>query len=322
MSGTRSEAEIETIAEADRIEPTVAVGTDAANPERLVEVSPTHYRLEGEFARGGMGRILLARDRRLGRLVAVKELHPGAGPGAGGRFVREALVTARLQHPSIVPVYEAGRWPGGVPFYAMKLVEGRSLDALIRGCADLAARLALLPHFIAVAEAVAYAHQQRVVHRDLKPANVLVGAFGETVVVDWGLARVLGQADGVEHGEEAGAVPLDGRTVSGTVLGTPHFMAPEQARGEAVDERADVYALGAMLYFLLTGAPPHAGTTSAEVLAAAAAHPPEAVERREPDAPADLVAIVEKAMAHDPAARYPTAQEVATDLRRFRPASS
>jgi len=317
MSGTRSDAEIETIAEADRIEPTVAVDAAVATPERLVEVSPGRYHLEGEFARGGMGRILLARDRWLDRLVAVKELHPGAGPGASGRFVREALVTARLQHPSIVPVYEAGRWPGGVPFYTMKLVEGRSLDALIRGCSDLGARLALLPHFIAVAEAVAYAHKQRVVHRDLKPANVLVGPFGETVVVDWGLARVLGQAGEEERGEEGGPVPADGRTVSGTVLGTPQFMAPEQARGEAVDERADVYALGAMLYFLLTGAPPHAGSTSAEVLASAAARPPEAVERREPDAPADLVAIVEKAMAHDPAGRYPTAREVAADLRRF-----
>lgn len=317
MSDPRSDAEIETIAEADRVAPTVAVGVAAGDPARLAEVSPTHYRLEGEVARGGMGRILLARDRRLDRMVALKELHADAGPGARGRFVREAFVTARLQHPAIVPVYEAGRWPGGLPFYAMKLVEGRSLDAVIRGCGDLGARLALLPHFIAVAEAVAYAHGQRVVHRDLKPANVLVGPFGETVVVDWGLARVLDQAEAVEPDSARGAAPLDGRTVTGTVLGTPHFMPPEQARGEAVDERADVYALGAMLYFLLTGAPPHAGTSNAEVLASAAGRPPEGVERREPEAPADLVAIVNKAMAPEPSDRYPTARELAGDLRRF-----
>jgi tetratricopeptide (TPR) repeat protein len=317
MSGDPSEAEVETIAAADRIEPTVAVGDEGPLSGRsLVEVSPLHYRLEGEFARGGMGRILLARDRRLDRPVALKEVHPEAGPGAHRRFVREALVTARLQHPSIVPVYEAGRWPDGLPFYAMKLVEGRSLQAVVLGARDLGARLALLPHLIAVADAVAYAHGQRVVHRDLKPANVLVGPFGETVVVDWGLARVLDEPEAAFHDGPDAAVP-DGRTVAGTVLGTPHYMPPEQARGAPADERSDVYALGAMLYFLLTGAPPHAGTTHEEVLASAAARRPEAVERREPEAPADLVAIVRKAMEPAPERRYPTARELAEDLRRF-----
>jgi tetratricopeptide (TPR) repeat protein len=317
MSDPVTDADVETVAEADRIAPTVATGGASADAARLVEVSPDHYRLEGEFARGGMGRILLARDRRLGRMVAVKELHSQAGPGARGRFVREALVTARLQHPAIVPVYEAGLWPDGLPFYAMKLVEGRSLDSLIRGGAGLQPRLALLPHLIAVADAVAYAHSQRVVHRDLKPANVLVGPFGETVVVDWGLARVLDQADWPGPEAPATTAPADGGTLAGTVLGTPHYMPPEQARGEAVDERADVYSLGAMLYFLLAGGPPYAGTTSAEVLASAATGRPEPVDRREPEAPADLVAIVGKAMAASPAERYPSARELASDLRRF-----
>jgi serine/threonine protein kinase/tetratricopeptide (TPR) repeat protein len=317
----RKDAEGETIASGDRIEATVETGpAPSADHPTLAEVSPDHYRVEGEFARGGMGRILLALDRRLGRRIALKELHADAGPGAPRRFVREALVTARLQHPAIVPVYEAGYWPGGQPFYAMKLVEGRSLDALLRDALSLASRLALLPHLIAVAEAVAYAHGQRVVHRDLKPANVLVGSFGETVVVDWGLARELGEGGTVEReadgagGAEAAAL---GQTVTGTVLGTPHYMPPEQARGLPVDERADVYALGAMLYFLLTGAPPHAGKSAAEALAAAADGSIEPVERREPEAPPDLVAIVGKAMAPSPAERYPTAQELAADLRRF-----
>jgi tetratricopeptide (TPR) repeat protein len=317
MSDPRSETEIETIAETGRVEATVASRDAPARPVQLAEVDPALYRLEGEFARGGMGRILLARDRRLDRPVAVKELHAGAGPGAHARFVREALVTARLQHPAIVPVYEAGHWPGGAPFYAMKLVEGRSLGVLLRSCPDLGARLALLPHLIAVADAVAYAHGQHVVHRDLKPANVLVGPFGETVVVDWGLARVTGEAEAREAEPAPAGESDDGRTVTGTVLGTPHFMAPEQARGEPVDERADVYALGAMLYFLLTGAPPHSGRSNEEVLASAAARAPAPVQEREPDAPPDLVAIVEKAMALAPADRYPTARELAADLRRF-----
>jgi tetratricopeptide (TPR) repeat protein len=314
----REDAEIETVASGDRIEPTVAGAPAPGEASGLPVIDPDRYAVEGEFARGGMGRILLARDRRLGRTVALKELHEETGPGAPRRFVREALVTARLQHPAIVPVYEAGRWPGGRPFYAMKLVEGRSLEALVRASSDLPARLALLPHLIAVAEAIAYAHSQRVVHRDLKPANVLVGPFGETVVVDWGLARELG-ASGSEA-EEAHSRPpsaAEGQTVTGTVLGTPHYMPPEQARGLPVDERADVYSLGAMLYLLLAGAPPHAGRTAEEVLARAAAERPEPVERREPDAPPDLVAIVDKAMDPDPALRYPTAAELASDLRRF-----
>jgi serine/threonine protein kinase len=317
--GFRTDAEIETIASGDRPEPTVAVDPAAARPAGLGPVSPALYRVEGEFARGGMGRILLARDLRLDRTVALKELRGDAGPGAPGRFVREALVTARLQHPAIVPVYEAGLWPDGRPFYAMKLVEGRSLEGLLRDADSLAGRLALLPHLIAVAEAVAYAHGQGVVHRDLKPANVLVGPFGETVVVDWGLAREMGREKTVAPeapGSGPAAAPA-GQTVTGTVLGTPHYMPPEQARGQPVDERADVYALGAMLYFLLAGAPPHAGESAMEALRAAARGRVEPVERREPDAPPDLVAIARKAMAPAVGDRYPSARELAADLRRF-----
>jgi tetratricopeptide (TPR) repeat protein len=266
-----------------------------------------------------MGRVLLARDRRLGRTVAVKELIAGGIPGMQRRFIREALLTSRLQHPAIVPVYEAGCWLGGEPFYAMKLVEGRTLDELLRGAANLGDRLALLPHLIAVAEAVAYAHDRRVVHRDLKPSNVLVGRFGETVVVDWGLARDLGA--GTDDREEAAEISADGitddRTVAGTILGTPHFMPPEQARGEPVDERADVYALGAMLYFLLAGAPPHAGSSGREALLAAAEGSIEPVDRLAPEAPPDLVAVVAKAMAAAPEDRYANGGDLASDLRRF-----
>ena len=148
------------------------------------------YDVRGEFARGGLGRIFRAHDRRLARPVAVKQLIAG-GTEAARRFIREALITARLQHPAIVPIYEAGRWPSGEPFYAMKLVSGRSLDEVIKQKRTLADRLTLLPNIIAVAEAMAYAHSQRIIHRDLKPANVLVGSFGETVLIDWGLAKDL-----------------------------------------------------------------------------------------------------------------------------------
>jgi tetratricopeptide (TPR) repeat protein len=277
-------------------------------------VSREHYERAGEFARGGMGRILKALDRRLRRPVALKELHTDSGP-AQKRFVREALVTARLQHPSIVPVYEAGRWPDGIPFYAMKLVSGRSLDAVIRENRSLEQKMALLPHVIAVAEAMAYAHSERIIHRDLKPSNVLVGGFGETVVVDWGLAKDLSASPPEDSASAGGASGLE--TVIGTVMGTPHYMPPEQARGEAVDERADVYALGAMLYYTLAGTPPHAGATAAEILKAVVSQPPTPLEEREPDVPEELCAIVRKAMAPDPKDRYPSAQELAADLKRF-----
>jgi len=311
----------ETLARADLVPPTVDVAILPGEADRLPVVPRATYEVVGEFARGGMGRVLLARDRRLGRSVALKELRPGAG--GEGRFVREALVTARLQHPSIIPVYEAGRWPDGTAFYAMKMVTGRSLEALFREAPTLPARLALLPHVLAVAEAIAYAHSERVVHRDLKPANVLVGPFGETVVVDWGLAKDLGRGLEIEEGHDPLPATLppeagsDDRTVVGTVLGTPHFMAPEQARGLPVDERADVYSLGAILYQLLTGAPPHAGKTLKEALAAAASERPEAVEALATEAPAELVAVVKKAMSLDPADRYPSARELAEDLRRY-----
>ena len=303
-----------------------AVGVPAATaarsaPRELPEIDPAHYELGPELAHGGMGRIRTAHDLRLGREVAIKELLEPRGSLAL-RFEREALVTARLQHPSIVAVYEAGRWPSGEPFYAMKLVKGRSLKHAIAaagkdaGARAFDARLALLPHVGAIADAIAYAHGERVVHRDLKPANVLVGDFGETVVIDWGLAKDLAA-------EEDGAPVAGWRssdaslTRAGSVMGTPSYMPPEQARGAAVDERADVYAIGAILYHVLAGDPPFSGEDSTKVLEAVANSSPAPLRERERRVAPDLLAIVERAMARDPAARYPTARELAEDLRRF-----
>jgi WD40 repeat protein len=315
-SGAAGCADTLASAEAATCAPVDALRPGAPSPAGLGEVRPEHYQRGGEVARGGMGRIVAAQDRRIGRPVALKELL-GGGPVAVARFEREAYITGRLQHPAIVPVYEAGRWPTGEPFFAMKLVAGRPLDEVLRTRRDLAARLALLPHGIAVAEALAYAHSRGVIHRDLKPANVLVGDFGETVVIDWGLAR---EASAADEAVEAGG-PATGQTgdltVAGAVMGTPAYMAPEQAAGQAVDARADVYALGALLYHLVTGRPPYQGRTSAEVLAAVAAGPPTPVEQLAAGAPADLLAVIRKAMSPEPGARYPTADALAQDLRRF-----
>ena len=292
----------------------------------LPMVNPGLYVSDKEVARGGMGRIVAATDRILGRPVALKELLH-ADPENAARFRREAFITARLQHPAIVPVYQAGRWPSGEPFFAMKLVAGKPLDRVIAGATTLEARLALLPSIIAAVDAIAYAHSRRIVHRDLKPANVLVGDFGEVVVIDWGLAKDLDDdsADSlpgmatVRERARTRSRDSDGPalTMAGAVMGTPAYMPPEQARGDSVDERADVFSLGAMLYHLLAGSPPYAARTATDVIAAAIEGKVTPLTERVTDAPADLTAIVTRAMAHEPAARYTTAKELAEELRRF-----
>ncbi len=311
----------------------------------LPEIADGLYRTDHEIARGGMGKIVAAEDRRLGRSVALKVLldrGDGFTGDALGRFQREALITARLQHPGIVPVYEAGTWPSGEPFFAMKLVTGEPLDRVIAKLHTLEDRLALLPRIAAAADAIAYAHDHHIVHRDLKPANILIGEYGETVVIDWGLAKDLEAGDSPEtenrirrasqpaereisedeapRSSTSSGTETSNRatlTVAGAVMGTPAYMAPEQARGEPVDQRADVFALGAMLYHLLAGVPPYNARTATEVIAAAALGKVVPLAEREPGAPPDLVAIVERAMAQTPGERYPDATALAEELRRF-----
>jgi len=291
-------------------------GSEANDTEALPSVDASHYALGEEIARGGLGRIRRAEDKRLHRTVAIKELL-GDDPALSGRFAREALLTARLQHPSVVPVYEAGRWADGNPFYAMKLVSGGSLETAFREAVTLDERLALLPHIIDVVQALAYAHGQGIIHRDLKPANVLVGAFGETVVIDWGLAKDLRQTH-PDAAAPATAPARVGGTVTGAVMGTPAYMSPEQALADPADERSDVYALGAILYHLLAGEPPFTGKTTEQILLKVVHETPEAIAVRAPGAPTELIAIAKKAMARRPQDRYPTAAELADDLNRFR----
>jgi WD40 repeat protein len=266
---------------------------------------PARYLILGEHGRGGLGRVSRAHDRELGRDVAIKEL---ISRGAAGevRFLREALITARLEHPGIVAIHEAGRWPDGTPFYAMKLVSGRSLRELIAERPTADERIGLLHHVIAVADAIAYAHGRHIVHRDLKPANVIVGDFGETVVIDWGLAKDLTAAEDTAVGTGPFRVNWDSElTGAGMVLGTPAYMAPEQARGEHVDQRADVFAIGAMLWELcaLRRVPP--------------VHQRRRLLRRA-GIDQDLAAIITKALDPDPDRRYPDAGALATDLKAFK----
>jgi serine/threonine protein kinase/tetratricopeptide (TPR) repeat protein len=306
------------VSNAATVQMTRGDAVDSELASRSVTQAAHRYERLTELARGGSGRIVAARDLVFERSVVIKEpLDPARD---GPRLCAEAEILACLQHPSIVPVYDIGVWRDGTPFFAMKLVEGRSLLHVIREAPTLEQRIALIPHLIAVAEAMAYAHAQGVIHRDLKPGNVLVGQFGETMVIDWGLAKRVRADVAPEVRAPAtgtGRVRMAVETATGAVLGTPAYMAPEQARGEPVDERADVYALGALLYHLLTGDAPFRDATGSDLIAAVGTAGPTRVSELQPRAPADLAAIVAKAMARDPADRYPSAAELADDLRRF-----
>jgi eukaryotic-like serine/threonine-protein kinase len=267
----------------------------------------TRYELLGILGQGGMGTVYRALDGDLGREVAIKVV----GPAAAARFdapeqrlLAEARILARLEHPGLVPVHDLGTLPDGRVYYAMKQVRGERLDvyARQRGAAE---RNDLLRIFERVCETVAFAHAQGVIHRDLKPGNVMVGSFGEILVLDWGLAKVRRSASEplpVDETPEPQAAPSgppaeSSTTAPGTLLGTPGYMAPELCRGGAADERSDVFALGAILRFLLTGSPELGGVG--------------------PVAPLALRAIVGKATAQEPQDRYVGAAELAADLARF-----
>jgi serine/threonine-protein kinase len=299
-----------------------------SSPEVRAADGAGRYQLLGELGRGGMGVVLKGRDPDLGRDLAVKillEAHRGQ-PELVRRFVEEAQIGGQLQHPGVVPVYELGTLPDRRPYFTMRLVKGRTLAALLNERPDPSNDL---PRFLAVFEAVcqtvAYAHARGVIHRDLKPSNVMVGSFGEVQVMDWGLAKVLEAGGVADERPEAPADVSVIRTVrsgsdadasrAGSVLGTPAYMAPEQARGEveAVDERADVFALGAILCEILTGKPPFLGRNPGEIQRKSARGDlADAVVRLEScGADAELVELAKDCLAPEANDRPGDAQAVA-----------
>ncbi|HET6984496.1 MAG TPA: protein kinase [Myxococcaceae bacterium] len=277
-----------------------------------------------ELGRGGQSIVWRALDRFVGREVALKELtppgtvdSPGSATAARTRFLREARLTAQLDHPGVVDIHELARRVDGTLFSAQKLVRGRTLKAALAQCRTLQQRLELLPHLVNAAQAVAYAHSQSVVHRDLKPSNVMLGPYGETVVVDWGLAKRRGDSEPTGQTPDPKRAP--DTTQEGVALGTPSYMSPEQARGEldAINERSDVFGLGAMLYELLTGRPPFQGADNAQVIEALLRGRLVPVRLLCPQAPAELAAIAERALRSAPADRYPDASAFASELLAY-----
>lgn len=308
--------------------------SESSNESDPAESRYTWIREVGE---GGLGKVWLARDNNLAREVAIKEIKPGFESSQSvRRLIKEAQITGQLQHPNIVPVYEVIR--GGRPFYAMKLVDGETLsDAIQRhhaqrraGHADRLSLPRLLNAFVNVCEALAYAHSRGVIHRDLKPQNVVLGGYGEVIVLDWGLAKVMGESD-----DDAPPIALSpdaqtDLTRAGATFGTPAYMAPEQAAGriDLIDPRTDIFGLGAMLFEILTGQPPYLGKDITELLnriITGEAPRARSVGTRKdgiPFVPAALDTICGKAMAKWRSHRYPTAVELARDVQLWLAESS
>jgi eukaryotic-like serine/threonine-protein kinase len=313
-----------------------ALATDASH-----ERSTVAHRLDGRdrytltrlHARGGLGQVWLARDADLGRDVAFKELLGARAndPTVLARFLEEAKITGQLEHPNIVPVYELAR-PAGEgkgPFYTMRFIRGRTFAAAIKDYhrrrqareTGPLERRELLGQFVAVCNAVAYAHSRGVLHRDLKPGNVVLGEYGEVIVLDWGLAKLKGATEA-----PTSLLPVSvnkemsrDATAQGQVLGTPSYMPPEQAEGrlDLVDERSDVYGLGAILYELLVGAPPFKGPDTLTILRQVVAHSPPPPRRVVPETPRALEAMCMKALEKKPADRYASAKALSQDVERW-----
>jgi serine/threonine-protein kinase len=315
-----------------------SVATTPAAPGQVVLATTAYVPQVGErytrsrlHATGGIGRVWLARDSNLARDVALKELRPerAGNPAVSARFLLEAQITGQLEHPGIVPIYELGKHsPDEPPFYTMRFVRGRTLSEATRAYHERRRRgeaapldlRALLGAFVGVCNVAAYAHSRGVLHRDLKPMNVVLGDYGEVVVLDWGLARLMDQPEGAD------AAPLNvpaesdvQATVQGQVLGTPAYMAPEQAAGllDQLGPATDVYGLGAILYEILTGRPPFSGPQTTEFLRRVIHEAPAAPRSLVAATPRALEAVCLQALAKKPADRYASVAALAHEIQCF-----
>ena len=303
------------MAEAPSNDPTVDAETlvPSGTATAIVVLPPPGYALGGPIGRGGMGEVLAATDLRMGREVAIKRMTAKTPDSEQvSRFLREARIQARLEHPAIVPVHELGVDENGRPFFTMKRLAGETLHA--KHVAGVPQKK-LLRAFVDVCHAIEFAHARGVIHRDLKPSNIMMGSYGETYVIDWGIARVLSE-DSAEPREGEVTTLDDGSTKSGSMLGTPGYMSPEQTRGHRATPAADIYALGAILFELLAGETLH--PRGERGVTATLAKPTQSPADRAPDKniPPELDTVCVKALAEVPEDR-PTAHDLAEAVQAY-----
>jgi len=326
---------------ATRLELPLALNASSTDSSAMKE-EPGRYTRKSEYSRGGMGRILLVHDQYLTRDIALKELLPdrlrtdSTDSESGtpirraasmiARFLREAKITAQLEHPNIIPVYELGRRDTGNFYYTMKLIRGETFSATLDKATTLAERINLIPYFVDLCQAIAYAHSRQVIHRDLKPSNIMLGPFGETVVIDWGLAKIIGSDDPMEAEMLADLDSLKTHesvqkfsTQTGTQLGTPAYMSPEQARGDipAIGTRSDVYSLGVILYEILAGTTPFGKISAQEYMQRTGSQAVPRPKSTTGQLPSELVDICLKSLSLNPKERYADASELLKDLQHF-----
>ncbi len=332
-----------------QIEPTRPIGGDGTRPATTQPTSlsfePPAKSTSGNeitrferirfHARGGLGAVYVAKDRELSRMVALKEIRESfsADKVSQQRFTTEAIVTGSLEHPGIVPIYGLGRYRDGRPFYAMKFIKGTTFQKQIeqfhqthplRTTRDYYSRefKSLLNTFIDLCQAIHYAHSHNVLHRDIKPENVMIGEFGETLVVDWGLAKVIGTPNEDSPLPALSTIHSSGstrHTMSGAVMGTPTFMSPEQAYGrtDKLDARSDIYSLGAVLFTMLTNERSVDGNSSIDVVLNVRKGIIRQIDAIAPQAPKPLISLCRKAMKTAPEDRYSSAGELVAEIERW-----
>lgn len=281
------------------------------------DLSATRYRIEKRIAVGGMATVFLVHDQSLDRNVALKILTlPDTTGDLAARMLREAKIVAQLEHPGIVPIHDVGTLADGRVYYTMKFVQGRTLDQIVATTANINDRLRL---FLRICDAVAFAHSRRVLHRDLKPSNIMVGAFGEALVMDWGIAARIRESACRPAELSHDATQTAAITQDGAIVGTPGYLSPEQAAGatEKIDHRSDIYGLGAVLYHILTGHSPIPDQAIAAAIDRTIRGDIVALRSLNDSIPRQLEAICLKALALRLEARYQTVDALSRDISLF-----